>query len=309
MNEMHNKNVGFTLVELIIVVAIMGVLIALLAPAYARHVEKSRETVDIANVRSAYAEIMAEVMDEDASNIVKVVKLKQKRDNWQAFDPVVIAGKTHYKREGDTANWKGIPVANGECEVSYNEATGILFDWKGTGKDSSDTTIDFNEDLHGILKRTGILDDLISQANKRFEIDSKCPDSDMVNKVKKEIQKQENSLLEYGTWAYLGSPSKVSGRYLFWTSVNTNEVGAGKKIPVIVSKADGVFYISETTTAYRNPKNKEDYVAIADHIYNDYGFQTYTKGEKYRTLKEAYEAYSKLLKEGKYSEYKNTLPK
>ena len=32
MNEMHNKNEGFTLVELIIVVAIMGVLIALLAP-------------------------------------------------------------------------------------------------------------------------------------------------------------------------------------------------------------------------------------------------------------------------------------
>ena len=104
MNEMHNKNEGFTLVELIIVVAIMGVLIALLAPAYARHVEKSRETVDIANVRSAYAEIMAEVMDEDASNIVKVVKLKQKRNDWQAFDPVVIAGKTHYKSEKDTDN-------------------------------------------------------------------------------------------------------------------------------------------------------------------------------------------------------------
>ena len=82
MNEMHNKNEGFTLVELIIVVAIMGVLIALLTPAYARHVEKRRETVDIANVRSAYAEIMAEVMDEGASNIVKVVKLKQKRNDW-----------------------------------------------------------------------------------------------------------------------------------------------------------------------------------------------------------------------------------
>lgn len=111
MNEMHNKNEGFTLVELIIVVAIMGVLIALLAPVYARHVEKSRETVDIANVRSAYAEIMAEVMDEDASNIVKVVKLKQKRDNW-----------------------KGIPVANGECEVSYNEATGFFLTGKAQAK-------------------------------------------------------------------------------------------------------------------------------------------------------------------------------
>lgn len=309
MNEMHNKNEGFTLVELIIVVAIMGVLIALLAPSYARHVEKSRETVDIANVRSAYAEIMAEVMDEDASNIVKVVKLKQKRNDWQAFDPVVIAGKTHYKSEGDTDNQQGIPVANGECEVSYSEATGILFDWKGTGKDSSDTTIDFNEDLHGILKRTGILENLINQSNTRFEIDSKCPDSDMVNKVNKQIKEQDNSLLKHGTWAYLGSPSEDSSRYLFWTSVDTNQVGAGKKIPVIVSKANGGFYISETTTANRNPKNKENYVAIADHIYNDSGFQTYTKGEEYNTLKKAYEVYSKLLKEGKYSEYKDTLPK
>lgn len=71
--------------------------------------------------------------------------------------------------------------------MSYNEATGILFDWKGTGKDSSDTTIDFNEDLHGILNRTGILNDLISQTKKSFEIDSKCPDSDMVNKVNEQI--------------------------------------------------------------------------------------------------------------------------
>lgn len=307
MNEMHNKNEGFSLVELIIVVAIMGVLIALLAPAYARHVEKSRETVDIANVRSAYAEIMAEVIDEDASNIVKVVKLKQKRDDWQAFDPVVIAGKTHYKSEGDTDNWKGIPVANGECEVSYNEATGILFDWKGTGKDSSDTTIDFNEDLHGALNRTEILENLKNQSN--FEIDSKCPGSDMVNKVNKEIQNEENSLLKHGTWAYLGSTSKETDRYLFWTSVDTNGVGAGKKIPVIVSKASGGFYISETTTANRNPKNKENYVAIADHIYNDSGFRKYTTGKKYDTLKKAYEAYSKLLKEGNYSKYKDTLPK
>lgn len=111
----------------------------------------------------------------------------------------------------------------------------------------------------------------------------------MVNKVNKQIKEQDNSLLEYGTWAYLGSPSNPSGRYLFWTSVDTNQVGAEKKIPVIVSKANGGFYISETTTANRNPKNKEDYVAIADHIYNDSGFQKYTAGKKYDTLKEASE--------------------
>lgn len=42
--EMNNK--GFSLVELIIVVAIMAVLIGVLAPAYLQYVEKSKRTKD-----------------------------------------------------------------------------------------------------------------------------------------------------------------------------------------------------------------------------------------------------------------------
>ena len=45
-------------------------------------------------------------------------------------------------------------------------------------------------------------------------------------------------------------------------------------------------------------------VKLADRV-----LPTYTKGEEYNTLKKAYEVYSKFLKEGKYSEYKDTLPK
>lgn len=41
----HN-NEGFSLVELIVVVAIMAVLIGVLAPQYIKYVEKSRATVD-----------------------------------------------------------------------------------------------------------------------------------------------------------------------------------------------------------------------------------------------------------------------
>lgn len=40
----------------------------------------------------------------------KTVKLKQKQDDWQSRDPITIAGITHYKEQGDTANWKGIPA-------------------------------------------------------------------------------------------------------------------------------------------------------------------------------------------------------
>ena len=126
----------------------------------------------------------------------------------------------------------------------------------------------------------------------------------MLLKVKTNIT--SNSLLYRGTFAYLGSPSEASGRYLFWTSVDTNVVGVGKKVPIIVSKADGGFYVTTSETAQRTSKTGENYVAIADHIYNQYGFTKYTKGTSYATLEEAYDAYAKLVNES-YPNYKNTL--
>lgn len=49
--KMNNK--GFSLVELIIVVAIMAVLIGVLAPAYLQYVEKSKKTSDCTALGSA----------------------------------------------------------------------------------------------------------------------------------------------------------------------------------------------------------------------------------------------------------------
>ena len=298
---------GFTLAELLITVAIIGVLVAISIPVFASQTEKSREATDLSNVRAAYAEVMAEAITENMEYQEKTVPLKQKQDDWQSADSVTIGGITHAKGEGDTDHWKGIPGAGGKCTVSFDSKKGILFDWTGGSGDGngSGPAIDFKENIHGIVEETGLL---TQHPTSMFEMDSKSPNSVMVPQVKEKLG--ANSLLKYGTWAYLGDTrDNIKPTYLFWTSVDTNAVGVGKKIPVIVSKKGGGFYISETTTAERT-QGKQTYIAIAEHIPNDNGFRQYTTGTRYETLEDAYKAYANLLTtEEKYSDYKNTLPK
>ena len=303
---MKNKHDGFTLAELLIVVAIIGVLVAVSIPVFSQQLEKSREATDLANVRAKYAEVMAEAMGATTPySISKSVDLKQRQNDWQAYDPVTIGGITHYKSQGDTDHWSGVPGPGGTCTISYTPSDkGIVFTWSGGSAADTVTRVDFSISVHDALNNTDILNSLTNNGNTRFEIDSMCPGSSMLLKVKTNIT--SNSLLNRGTFAYLGSPSDASGRYLFWTSVDTNVVGAGNKVPIIVSRASGGFYVTTSTTAQRTTKKDEDYVAIADHIYNQYGFDNYTKGTQYNTLQEAYDAYAKLVNSS-YPEYKNTL--
>lgn len=297
---------GFTLAELLIVVAIIGVLASVSIPIFSKELEKSREATDLANVRSAYAEVIADVVMNQKDAFFRKVILKQTQDDWQSFDPITIGGITHRKTDGDTDHWKGIPTAHGICTISFQKDTGILFDWTGKTIGHQEPVKIWTSDVHAPLNNTNILKDYQWATN--LEIDSACPNSAMVPQVKANIEKDENCLLSSGgTWAYMGSVKKTSERYLFWTSVDINreDVGAGKKIPMIIGTADGKYYVSSSTTATRNNKGAK-YTVIIDHVNNVSDYKKYIQsGTKYDTLQDAYEVYEKVLKND-YPEYAKT---
>ena len=70
MKKLNNK--GFSLVELIIVIAIMVVLVGVLAPQFIKYVESSKQSTDIQNASEIRAAIEAYVAEKAPSNDITV---------------------------------------------------------------------------------------------------------------------------------------------------------------------------------------------------------------------------------------------
>ncbi|MBQ1749703.1 MAG: prepilin-type N-terminal cleavage/methylation domain-containing protein [Lachnospiraceae bacterium] len=89
MKRLNKK--GFTLAELLIVVAIIAVLVAIAIPIFTSQLEKAREATDAANIRAAYAEVQTAVLTGEDTGKAKIkdgsatetITLKQQTDGWQ----------------------------------------------------------------------------------------------------------------------------------------------------------------------------------------------------------------------------------
>ena len=116
---MKKNNKGFTLAELLIVVAIIAVLTAIAIPVFTTQLEKSREATDQANVRSAYANVMAQYLGDADSGYSMEVTARQTQSGWQGPSGTIVTmvgpssgtateGSIHYnaKTKGSKYNVK-----------------------------------------------------------------------------------------------------------------------------------------------------------------------------------------------------------
>lgn len=122
MKKKSNKK-GFTIMEMLIVVAIIAVLAAIAIPTFNGALTKSKEAADVANIRAAYAEITVAYLTDDEPYPADKT----------AFLAKVDGGKLNY--DGKLTKY-AVPTNTAKGEIEYtatkltNKDNTKIFKWE-----------------------------------------------------------------------------------------------------------------------------------------------------------------------------------
>ena len=126
MKKMNNRK-GFTLAELLIVVAIIAVLVAIAIPIFTNQLEKAREATDIADARDYYAEIATALVSGELNDTHDTVYVGNNKTAKATFTDGVVTAVTV---SGWTAHQTVAKWQSGAQQVA-GVSVADTSDWKG----------------------------------------------------------------------------------------------------------------------------------------------------------------------------------
>ncbi len=139
MKKMRKNNKGFTLVELIIVVAIIAVLSAVVAPQYIKYVERSRQGVDASTLEEIRHAVEVEVGVVGAPTTTETVVINAKTGK---YGTSTFSGVAQVKAiVPEDIEFKSSAIKDEETITINVAATTGVVSWAGAGaaEDGSDT--------------------------------------------------------------------------------------------------------------------------------------------------------------------------
>ncbi|MBO7474414.1 MAG: type II secretion system protein [Ruminococcus sp.] len=126
----NSKKNGFTLIELVVVIAIIGVLAALLVPAMLGYIKKSRRTSDISSAKRIYDSVMTTIADnDDAEEALTAQSAKQMQVTVgsDTYDLCIACSKDGVKHGGGNDSlWNGASTQTEPFQDSLNSVVGKL---------------------------------------------------------------------------------------------------------------------------------------------------------------------------------------
>ena len=133
LNKKKN-NKGFTLVELVIVIAILAILVGLLAPQYTKYVERSKKSADVNNMDELIKAVEVYVIDsatKDALTAQDTVTLSLDKDGVKVDNTKSAATTVFAKAFTEyVKNWESV-VLKGKHWENNKISVNVAFDAEG----------------------------------------------------------------------------------------------------------------------------------------------------------------------------------